>query len=71
MSRNKQNLHFLYKNELATRYNICLDTFNVWIEKIEDKIPMYVKKQRKFAPSQVHFFDTMFIYNPNQLELDL
>lgn len=71
MSYNKQQLHFLYKSELANRYNICLDTFNVWIDKIKDKIPMYVEKQRKFSPSQVRFFDLQFVYNPNQLELDL
>lgn len=70
MSKTNQNLHFLYKSELATRYNICLDTFNVWIEKIKDKIPMYVEKQRKFSPSQVKFFDMMFVYNPNQIEMD-
>ena len=62
--------HFCYKSELASRYNICLDTFNVWIGKIEDKIPMYVKKQRKFSPSQVKFFDNMFVHNPDQIEIN-
>jgi hypothetical protein len=66
---NKQQLHFLYKSELATRYNVCLDTFNKWIEKIKDKIPMYVEKQRKFSPSQVKFFDSMFVYNPDDIDL--
>lgn len=70
MSKNNQKLHFLYKSELALRYNICLDTLNVWIEKIKDKIPMYVEKQRKFSPSQVKFFDTMFVYNPDQIEME-
>ena len=69
MANNKQELHFLYKSELATRYNVCLDTFNKWIEKIKDKIPMYVEKQRKFSPSQVKFFDTMFVYNPDDINL--
>jgi hypothetical protein len=69
MANDKQQRHFLYKSELATRYNVCLDTFNIWIEKIKDKIPMYVEKQRKFSPSQVRFFDTMFVYNPNEIDL--
>lgn len=70
MSKNVNELHFFYKNELATRYNICLDTFNIWIKKIEDKIPMYVKKQRKFSPSQVKFFDNVFVHNPDQIEIN-
>ena len=70
MSNNKQ-FHFIYKSELAARYNICLDTLNVWIGKIKDKVPMYVEKQRRFSPSQVKFFDDMFVYNPNQTTLDL
>jgi hypothetical protein len=31
---------------------------------------MYVEKQRKFSPSQVKFFDTMFVYDPNQMEMN-
>ena len=69
MANDKQKFHFLYKSELATRYNVCLDTFNVWIEKIKDKIPMYTEKQRKFSPSQVKFFDSMFVYDPDDIDL--
>lgn len=66
---NNKEFHFVGKSELASRYCICLNTFNVWIKKIEDKIPMYVKSQRRFSPSQVKFFDNMFVHNPNQIEM--
>ena len=70
MSINNSERHFFYKNELATRYNICVETFNIWIGKIEGKIPMYVKKQRKFSPSQVKFFDNVFVHNPDQIQMN-
>jgi hypothetical protein len=37
--------------------------------KIKDKISMYVEKQRKFSPSQVRFFDSMFVYEPDDIDL--
>ena len=70
MSNDNRKKHLVYKSALATKYNISLDTFNMWIEKIKDKIPMYIEKQRRFSPSQVVFFDSLFAYNPNDLDMD-
>lgn len=61
---NSKELHFLFKSELAARYCICLDTFNKWLKPYEDKIPLYVMKQRRFSPAQVKFLDDVFCYNP-------
>ena len=70
MSNINKACHFIYKSELAERYNICLNTFNVWLQKIEDKIPMYCKKQRRFSPSQVKFLDNVFVHNPDQITMN-
>ena len=67
---NNKDFHFVGKTELARRYCLCLNTFNVWIKKIENQIPMYVKKQRRFSPSQVKFFDNVFVHNPDQIQMN-
>lgn len=71
MSEKIKKYPFVYKCELAERYTICLNTFNVWLEKVKHKIPLYIEKQRRFSPSQVKFLDSVFVYNPNQIEMEL
>lgn len=60
--KQENNRGFIGKTELANRYCCCLNTFNIWLKKVEDKIPLYTKKQRLFSPSQVAFLDATFCY---------